>query len=411
MKGNKKHLVFGVCVAFVLLGAFAGVASATTWYVEEGESIQAAVDEASAGDTIVVRDGTYMENLYITKSNLTLRTENGADKTIVTSAESGIDVFVIKGNYITIRGFTITGAETLVKETQKGKGSISLPKGGIFIDTAGHIRISDNLITLNADYGIKLDDAYNITIDDNIISNSGTGIIIFTESTMSHANNKIINNIITSNEKSGVELVSSGNLIINNSITNNGIGIELVYSSYNIITKNNINSNKNGAGLYSSYSSPGHIVHANVIYLNNFINNDFTFDPHSTPNSSCNTWTNLSFDLGRPVMMTYAYNGKIYTNYLGNYWSDYKGDDTNNDGIGDSPYKIEVDRNRDNYPLMKPFENYITEIEPTTEIPTKTSKEKPTIPSGEEKGIPGFEVAFAIAGLLLAVYIFRRWKK
>jgi hypothetical protein len=38
--------VFGVCVAFLLLGAFAGGASATSWYVEEGGSSHAAVDEA-----------------------------------------------------------------------------------------------------------------------------------------------------------------------------------------------------------------------------------------------------------------------------------------------------------------------------------------------------------------------------
>ncbi len=41
-----KHFVFLLCVVFVLLGAFAGVASATTWHVEECESIQA-VDGAA----------------------------------------------------------------------------------------------------------------------------------------------------------------------------------------------------------------------------------------------------------------------------------------------------------------------------------------------------------------------------
>lgn len=35
---------------------------------------------------------------------------------------------------------------------------------------------------------------------------------------------------------------------------------------------------------------------------------------------------------------------------------DYFGNDTNNDGIGDAPYSIGSDK--DNYPLMKPFENY-----------------------------------------------------
>ncbi|MCD6455950.1 MAG: hypothetical protein J7K81_04070 [Methanophagales archaeon] len=40
--------------------------------------------------------------------------------------------------------------------------------------------------------------------------------------------------------------------------------------------------------------------------------------------------------------ITYTYKGKTYTNYLGNYLSDYKGSDDNNNGIGDSPYSIKT---------------------------------------------------------------------
>jgi nitrous oxidase accessory protein NosD len=50
------------------------------------------------------------------------------------------------------------------------------------------------------------------------------------------------------------------------------------------------------------------------------------------------------------------YNG-TYTNYLGNYWSYYTGSDKYKDGIGDTPYSI--GRDKDNYPLMERFENYI----------------------------------------------------
>jgi len=52
----------------------------------------------------------------------------------------------------------------------------------------------------------------------------------------------------------------------------------------------------------------------------------------------------------------YTYKGKTYTSYLGNYWSDYTGSDTNGDGITDTPYIVDGDQ--DSYPLMEPFENY-----------------------------------------------------
>jgi nitrous oxidase accessory protein NosD len=57
--------------------------------------------------------------------------------------------------------------------------------------------------------------------------------------------------------------------------------------------------------------------------------------------------------------ITYTYNGTTHSNYLGNYWSDYTGSDTDNNGIGDTPYQISDDED-DLFPLMEPWENYFT---------------------------------------------------
>jgi parallel beta-helix repeat protein len=58
-------LLAGLCVT--------GAASAATIVVKPGDSIQAAIDRASPGDTILVRPGTYAEYLTIQKDNLTLK--------------------------------------------------------------------------------------------------------------------------------------------------------------------------------------------------------------------------------------------------------------------------------------------------------------------------------------------------
>jgi hypothetical protein len=53
------------------------------------------------------------------------------------------------------------------------------------------------------------------------------------------------------------------------------------------------------------------------------------------------------------------------TFYFGNYWDDYRDTDANGDGIWDHPYSIDEDK--DNYPLVGRFENYVS-VEEKPEI-------------------------------------------
>jgi hypothetical protein len=69
--------------------------------------------------------------------------------------------------------------------------------------------------------------------------------------------------------------------------------------------------------------------------------------------------------------MTYDYNGEKYTNFMGNYWGNYLDIygtmgielDTDGDGIADflTPYTLPtgLGTDKDYYPLMQPYENYI----------------------------------------------------
>ena len=107
MMCEARKVVFTVFVSFLILTAFASVSAARTIYVpDDYEKIQWAVDNASDGDTIIVRDGTYYENVFVNKK-LTIKSENGSENCIVNGRDS--DVFTLKADGIRIEGFTITG--------------------------------------------------------------------------------------------------------------------------------------------------------------------------------------------------------------------------------------------------------------------------------------------------------------
>ena len=138
----------------------------------------------------------------------------------------------------------------------------------------------------------------------------------------------ISHNTITGNNDGVSFYSSSANVVSDNTITSNYYGISLDYSSANIVSSNTITENYYGIH-FTLYSSNNTICH------NNF-------------NNTCHVWSDS----------TNVWNDSNE----GNYWSNYTGQDTNGDGIGDTPYVINMG-NQDNYPLMGMFSNFIVTLE------------------------------------------------
>jgi parallel beta-helix repeat protein len=287
------------------------------------EKIQHAIHHASPGDTIIVYPGTYEEQVDVNRK-LTLK---GIDHPVVDGLGSGHTVTMSAGGCV-LAGFEVTNSAE--------------DYAGIYVQSGDNI-IKNNIANSHKDYGIYLDHSINNTIIDNT-ANLNNNEVLCSGIYLDYSNkNRITNNTASNNQGYGIHLYYSTNNILTNNIanSNDANGIYLEYSSDNTITKNKATNNREGIQFSDSND--------NNIYLNNFMNNEGR-NVQSDSDSS-NIWSSTE-------KITYVYKGTSHKNYMGNYWDDYTGFDTDNDGIGDTAYSIKSDN--DEYPLMEPIEKYST---------------------------------------------------
>lgn len=113
-------------------------AFATDFVVSTGQSIQAAIDAAAAGDRILVDAGTYVELLDLHGKAIEVIGVSGAQATVLDADLMGTAVRMLDGEGpdTVLRGFTVT------------RGSGGLNPGGIW--TNGTPTIEDCVITFNS---------------------------------------------------------------------------------------------------------------------------------------------------------------------------------------------------------------------------------------------------------------------
>ncbi|MEA3325129.1 MAG: NosD domain-containing protein, partial [Euryarchaeota archaeon] len=202
-------------LVLAIIALLCGTASAaTTIYVGPGEAnamIQGAVNNATSGDTIIVRDGAYNENVNVGVTHLTIQSENGSANCFVNASDPDDHVFNVSmfGNYANISGFTIRDA------TGDGAAGIYFGLG------ADYCNIADNIVS-NSDVGISTYHSNNNTITDNTVNSNDCGIRM----EMSR-DNTLQNNIVNSNEGDGIYLsmFSDDNVFTNNTANLNDCGI------------------------------------------------------------------------------------------------------------------------------------------------------------------------------------------
>lgn len=94
----------------IVILAVPAIGFSTTIYVpDDYPTVQGAIDASVNNDTIVVRPGRYIENIWIDGKNITLMSESGPLTTILDGENNwGAVVNIKNGGSPIIDGFTIT---------------------------------------------------------------------------------------------------------------------------------------------------------------------------------------------------------------------------------------------------------------------------------------------------------------
>lgn len=219
-------------------------------------SIQAAVDAAAEGTTIVIRNGTYIENINVGKSVTIISESRNPRDVIIRPFDVENNLITINVDNVTIGGLTVTGA--------------------------------------NSSKAVYLYESTNCSINNNIIESNGYGIYLNNSDS-----NKIINNTLKSNDLIGLCLFESDNNTVSlTSSLKDSIGFDLIRSCNNNISQNNIEDGR----LYGIYLHE--LSHDNIIF-NNTIDHTYSFEPSGS--------TLLSSDSMYPVGQEYSEEFDLYT--------------------------------------------------------------------------------------------------
>lgn len=351
-------------------------ADSHTISVRSSSQLVNAIFGASDGTTIFVNSGTYEipegQSLVITRA-ITLKGEDATNTIIKIHpawvptggfhlSDGGIKpdygyepAIKIQGNDVKISGLTLSSDEgTIIAAGSRIQIKNCAIKTYLYAN-GRHQNISRNNIT----EGIGCYGSYNNIEENSII---GYGIVVAGNWNKIHRNN--ITDCNTETAGYGIRLDTGGNAVFNNNIenSNHAIGIFGMSSSNNVYA-NTVVNNVGGLELFGQGSN--NVFHDNYVANNDYgvlLSRTYLMSPGKNNTAYHNNFVNNTEQINNDQTYygNYGSEASIYpagdydNGKEGNYWSDYQGEDKNEDGLGDAPYVVNGVI-KDHYPLMQPW--------------------------------------------------------
>jgi len=251
-----------------------GGGGSTIYVPDDCPTIQQAIDSASDGDTIIVANGTYNEQLIINKNNLSIQSEYGAANTIINVTGQGTSYggIVFKADGCTFEGFTVIdySDEKYENKIIRIEGNNNTVKNNIIVGNLNQPEISNqteygilfqstasgNLIENNEIYdigyiGINIygaEGAHNNTVRNNYVHDIGIYAIAVDRS----PNNTITQNTISNLVGGTLNLFGGGNYYYDSNTWCWGIVVWGANSAGTLITQQNVTNLPNGIVLSSA---------------------------------------------------------------------------------------------------------------------------------------------------------------
>jgi hypothetical protein len=301
--GRSKYLAGAVTVMALGAGAMAAPAAHAAWnvhVVRAGQSIQAAVDAAAPGDTVLVMPGTYRESVQITRNvtlmgagtgkvRLTAPAGQGAQtapaaagntKTSTTGADTGAAAQPAKqaGAQATEpeQGTTVTGTTTQAECAAAGHG---ICVTGADAGPLTRVRIEQLTVTGFRANGIDVSGTDGMVVRRVAVSDNGSQGISQEKSTRA----VLRDNQVTGNGQSGIfvanlinaeggALDTRGTVIAGNTLSGNRIGVTVRRVRVLTVENNTVTANCGGVFVVGDENNPkaGDLdVRRNLITANN----------------------------------------------------------------------------------------------------------------------------------------------